>query len=206
MMADATDLLDVPLVSGMGLDLGALSIAGSRPPADLDGYWAKRRKNRIYLTSLLYTHYFCRRKDSVADIGCHCSPLVLMVPGFSRRFAIDPSPASAEAWAEVDGATYIQGRLDEVDLPKLIGSEKFDLILCNQVIEHLDDPAPFCAELLQKSRRLVISTTFETPAGHVQGHVQDPIDYTKFRGWFGRKPLMSTLVSGPVGGKIVAVF
>jgi 2-polyprenyl-3-methyl-5-hydroxy-6-metoxy-1,4-benzoquinol methylase len=202
----ARDLFSLTLDDKLGLDIGALPIAGSRAPDDLNSYWAKRSNDRIYVMTLLYAHYFCRRKNTIADVGCHCSPLVLIVPGFKRRFAIDPSDEAHSAWADVDGATFIKGTLEAIAYQAIIGEDKFDLILCNQVIEHLAEPSNLCHLLLQRSRRLIISTTFETPAGVISGHIQDPINYDKFLSWFPRKPIMSTVSHGPIGAKIVAVF
>ena len=206
-LASAGELLNVSLDARGGFDVGALPIAGTRAPADdKRGYWAKRRTDRIYLMSLLFAHYYCRAKDTVADVGCHCSPLVLMLAGFRRRYAIDPNPHAAECWRGVDGATFLNLPFEDVDVGALTGRRRFDLILCNQVIEHLDDPAPFVERVLSKARRAIISTTFETPAGVMRGHVQDPIDLHKFEAWFPRKPMGTFISRGRVGGKILAVF
>jgi 2-polyprenyl-3-methyl-5-hydroxy-6-metoxy-1,4-benzoquinol methylase len=200
-------LTEVKLDSKGGLDIGELPIVGSRPPADdASGYWAGRKNDRIYLQAILFAHYYCRRKDTVADVGCHCSPLVLMLPGFKKRFAFDPSKHAAKAWQGVEGATFINAPLDESSVRPLIGDDRFDLVLCNQVIEHLDDPETFARMLCNTSRRLIISTTFETKAGIIRGHVQDPISLAKFEGWFPRKMLHCFISRGPTVHKILAVF
>jgi 2-polyprenyl-3-methyl-5-hydroxy-6-metoxy-1,4-benzoquinol methylase len=199
-------LLDVSLDAHGGLDVGNLPMVGSRAPHDILGYWAKRRNSRIYLMSLLFAHYFCRDKDTVADVGCHSAPLVLMLPGFKRRYAIDPSPHAANCWRDVDGATFVNVPLEDVDVKALTGRRKFDLIMCTQVIEHVDTPASFAHMLLARARRVIVSTTFETPAGHIESHVHDPIDLEKFEAWFPRKPLGTFIARGPVGGKILAAF
>jgi hypothetical protein len=203
---DAGPLLNVTLDAHSGLDVGSLPMVGSRAPHDILGYWAKRRSSRIYLMSLLFAHYFCRDKDTVADVGCHSAPLVLMLPGFKRRYAIDPNPHAARCWRGVDGATFLNARLEEVDVKALTGRRKFDLIMCNQVIEHVDEPAPFARMLLAKARRVIVSTTFETPSGVIESHLHDPIDLQRFESWFPRKSLGIFIARGPVGGKILAVF
>jgi hypothetical protein len=201
-------LMEIRLDEHSGLDIDSLPIAGkNRPLDDRHGYWARRKNDRLYYMTVLYAHLFSLRKHSIADIGCHCSPLVLMVPGFKRRFAVDPSPESRPLWKDVDGAVYINDMLENVDIPAVTGGQKvFDLIICNQVIEHLDDPASFAAMLLSKCNRLIISTTFETPAGLIRGHVQDPISLEKFESWFPRRMICCFISRGSVSGKIVAVF
>jgi hypothetical protein len=202
-----TALMEVKLDQMWGLDIDHLPIAGSRRPIDKGNYWAKRKNDRIYFHAVLYAHLFCQRKESVADVGPHCSPLVLIVPGFKRRFAIDPQPATAEYWCGVDGAVYISDYLENIEISAVNNGDcMFDLILCNQVIEHLDEPARFADLLCRKGRRIIISTTFDTPAGHMRGHVQDPISLEKFESWFSRKMMSAYITRGPIGGKILAVF
>lgn len=205
-MNDLQKLLEIQLDKNTGFDVTALPIAGSRPPLDPHSYWEKRKNDRVYLMTVLFAHYFCRSKRTIADVGCHSSPLVLLVPGFKQRFAIDPNPRTAPLWQGVDGARFLNCALDELDIRALIGAEQFDLIVCHQVIEHLEEPVKFATLLLSKARRVILSTTFETPADHIPGHVQDPIDLHKFEGWFSRKPLGTFISRGPVGGKILAVF
>ena len=189
-----------------GLDVGGLPIAGTAPPRDHDEYWARRRNDRIYLMTLVFAHFFCRSKRTVADVGCHVSPLVLMVPGFSSRFAIDPSARAKEAWREVNGATFVNRTLEDVDVQALTGDDRFDLIICHQVIEHLEEPARFAALLGAKARRVILSTTFETPAGMIRGHVQDPIDLEKLESWLPSPPICTLVSRGPVGGKVLTVY
>jgi 2-polyprenyl-3-methyl-5-hydroxy-6-metoxy-1,4-benzoquinol methylase len=199
-------LWDVGLDSAMGLDIGGLPMAGTIYPRDRSDYWAKRRNDRIYLMTIVLAHFFCRRRVTIADVGCHVSPLVLMMPEFSKRFAIDPSREAREAWAGVDGATFLNSMLDDVDVRELTGEDKFDLVMCHQVIEHIPDAAAFAASLRAKARRVILSTTFETPAGMMPGHVQDPISLEKLESWLP-SPAICTLISrGPVGGKVLTVF
>lgn len=205
--SNISQILDTALDAQMGLDVDHMPIAGSRRPVDDRGYWSSRKNDRIYLMTVLFSHFFCRRKRSVADVGCHCSPLVLMLPGFERRYAIDPSDISKPLWSGVDGAEYINDYLRNVDIALLTGGDdKFDLIICNQVIEHLHEPASFASELCERARRLIVSTTFETPAGLIEGHVQDPISLEKFESWFPRKMLCCFISSGVASRKILAVF
>jgi hypothetical protein len=112
-------LMEIKLDERGGLDIGHLPIAGTKPPLDdRHGYWAGRKNDRIYFMTVLYAHLFCRDKGTVADIGCHSSPLVLMLADFEKRFAIDPSPESREFWKDVDGATYINDVLSSGGLPR----------------------------------------------------------------------------------------
>jgi 2-polyprenyl-3-methyl-5-hydroxy-6-metoxy-1,4-benzoquinol methylase len=166
-------LLGIQLDSSMGLDIDNMPISGTRPPSDQKEYWAKRSNTPIYLMTFVFAHYYCRRKKTVADVGPHTSPLVLMLPEFEQRFAIDPSEDAAIAWKDVDGAAFINKPLEQVNVEELTQESKFDLITCHQVIEHFEDPFTFAHELCSKARRLIISTTFETPAGLIPSHLRN---------------------------------
>lgn len=156
--------------------------------------------------TLLFSSLYCKDKKHVADIGCNSSPLVLQLPDFEKRFAFDPDPEVAELWKDVDGATFINDVLTVEAPRKLVDSWKFDLVLCNQVIEHLEDPKTFAEILCATSKRLIISTTFETAEGYIEEHLQDPISLEKFEGWFPRKMLQCFISRGPNVHKILAVF
>lgn len=200
-------MLDTVLDEKMGLDIDHFPISGTCKPIDLKDYWKKRKNDRIYIMSILFSYLFCRKKYSVVDIGCHVSPLVLMLPEFKMRFAIDPSDAAEEAWKGVDGAIFVKKYLADINVPELIGNnEKFDLVMCNQVIEHLENPEEFAQSLLAFGKRVIISTTFETPEGLIPGHIQDPISLEKLESWFSRRMICSFVSRGPIGSKIVAVY
>ena len=66
---------------------------------------------------------------------------------------------------------------------------RFDLVICNQVVEHLPDSLvdKFVAKLAAHTERtLIVSTTFELEQGAIKGHVQDPISEAEFRSWFSK--------------------
>lgn len=181
--------------------------AGTTLPKDREsGYWAGRSNDRIYLMTLLFSSIYCKERENVADVGCNSSPLVLQLPDFKKRFAFDPDPEVADLWKDVDGALFINSLLSVETPRKLVGAWRFDLILCNQVIEHLEEPEAFAELLCATSKRLIISTTFETPECYVDEHVQDPISLEKFENWFPRKMLQCFISRGPNIHKILAVF
>lgn len=190
----------------MNFSMDDLPVAGTILPMDYNGYWQSRKHEPIYKMTIIFSEMYCSQKMSVADIGCHCSPMVLLIPNFNKRFAIDPSKIAKSCWEKVDGAKFIQSCIEKINIKELTGNDKFDLITCHQVIEHLQEPQQFCSTLLDRCRRLIISTTFETPAGLMTGHIQDPISLEKFEGWFYRKMIVALIFRGPRHSKILAVF
>ena len=63
-------------------------------------------------------------------------------------------------WDQARGLSFIQG-----DFLKLQFVVRFDLVICNQVVEHLPDGVvqPFVAKMMRTSRVLIVSTTYMLP-------------------------------------------
>jgi hypothetical protein len=75
---------------------------------------------------------------------------------------------------------------------------EYDVVLCLQVLEHLNDPASFARKLFSTGRNVVISVPFLWPEGACQYHCQDPVDHDKVRSWTGREPTYSVVINeGP---------
>jgi hypothetical protein len=113
---------------------------------------------------------------SVIDVGSMNSPFIL-------RFDWIPEKASLDL--------YKQGRLRRVkniraDFLTWQPDRMYDLVLCLQVLEHLDKPAPFARKLLACGRRVIVTVPYRWPPGHEPSHVQDPVDEAKLAAWLGR--------------------
>lgn len=64
--------------------------------------------------------------------------------------------------------------------------QKYDLVICNQVMEHVDDPAAFAKKLLEIGHTVIASVPYNWGPGTI-GHVQHYIDQDQLLEWFGRK-------------------
>lgn len=130
------------------------------------------------------------------------------VAGFTARSAIDVGSASAEylqwfGWipertlldfaipSRPDGITCI-----ETDFYDFRPVEKYDIALCCQVLEHVDDPHRFCSKLKEVAERLVITVPYKW-SGNAPGHIHDPVDEEKLRLWMGVAPNNSQVVYEP---------
>lgn len=71
---------------------------------------------------------------------------------------------------------------------------RFDLVLCLQVLEHLDDPTAFAQRLFEIGDRVIISVPFRWSAGACPTHVQDPVDEAKLAAWTSRVPAETLVV------------
>lgn len=125
---------------------------------------------------------------SVCDIGCLDSPVATW-GDFDQRWTIDHRERPA-----ISGVRQIVGEWpDCASLLPIV-----DVVTCLQVLEHLDDPKPFCAALFAAARQAVIvSVPWGWPAGLCTSHVQDPVDAAKLDGWTGREPTRLEIIGTP---------
>jgi hypothetical protein len=84
--------------------------------------------------------------------------------------------------------------------------QRFDLVLCLQVLEHLSDPIPFCQKLLSAGRWVIISVPYKWRKGLCRYHKQDPIDESKLLSWSGQEPKTSAIVIDNGLRRLIAVF
>jgi len=118
--------------------------------------------------------------QSAIDVGCYTSGLICEMDWINKRVATDLQKNLAANWGGIDGVRFVGGDAFKLNFQE----EPFDLVISNQTIEHLEDPAGFIAKLLSLGRGLILSTTFEVPAGLIDGHIQDPISFEMFKSWF----------------------
>ena len=97
----------------------------------------------------------------------------------------------AAVWSHIPGIAFVQGNFMGLKFVT-----RFDLVICNQVIEHLPDSLvpQFVAKLARHTAgTLIVSTTHMLKFGVIKGHVQDPISEAEFRSWFAPLAQQGTL-------------
>jgi hypothetical protein len=148
-------------------------------PLDNNGYWAARMHHDLYRLTVAIARGMFPEARSAIDVGSNTSGLICELDWIERRVASDIQARLVPHWAHVPGVEFVPGNAFEIAF-----GAPFDLVISNQTVEHLDDAAGFVAKLLDLGTGLILSTTYEVPAGTIPGHVQDPIDHAKFRSWF----------------------
>lgn len=149
-------------------------------PDDISDYWSGRMHHDLYRMTVALARAMFFDARSAIDVGCYTSGLICELDHVETRIASDIQASLVPKWAGVPGVSFVCGDAFTLEFPEA----PFDLVISNQTVEHLDDPEGFIAKLLRLGRGLIVSTTFEVAAGTIDGHVQDPISYEKFRSWF----------------------
>ncbi len=143
-------------------------------------YWNLRRNNILYSLFLKLVREEAPDALTVLDVGAYESPYISLFDWIPTKVATDIQ-AHANVWSDMDGIAFVQG-----DFMKLNFATVFDVVICNQVVEHIDDDnvKQFVAKMQSIAKVLLVTTTYEMPSGDIHGHVQDPISENEFRSWF----------------------
>jgi hypothetical protein len=153
-------------------------------------YW-EGRKNARYLNEvrrLVDEHG--ADAASILDVGSNGCPYLDWFGWIPRRVSIDLANPYADPGIESIRADFLEWET----------AERFDVVLCLQVLEHIPDAQAFARRLLAMTRRhLIVSVPYKWPAGRVAEHVHDPVDEAKVDAWFGRLSTTSTVVRERTG-------
>lgn len=159
----------------------------SNNAAKLDPYWVNRM-DAIYIQ---YAYFLARvvgrEAQSVIDVGSKRCGYLEWLDWIPLKVSLDLRNPYKSSFV-----TGIKGDFLTVQLP-----QKFDLCLCLQVLEHVDDADRFAQRLLETSPHVIISVPYKWNAKWVDSHVHDPVDEEKIRKWFGRDPNYAYVVKEP---------
>ena len=150
------------------------------------GYWNARRQMIYYQALYQFVCVVGRNAESLIDVGSASAQYVDWFHWIPSRHILDfriPRKPEGIICIESDFLTF--------EPP-----QKFDVVLCLQVLEHVPDPGTFCSKLKSIARQLLISVPYKW-LGNTPGHIHDPVDEKKLEGWMGIKPNNSQIVTEP---------
>lgn len=183
-----------------------MSTIPSVPPSEVRrDYWKDRKNLGYYKQVEAYADQYCPTGRSLLDVGGGVS----MGCKLLERFARFDRRMSVENWANA-GLPEDESSIDGVEveicdfLKWQYPVEKFDLVLCLQVLEHIEDEKiiSFTQRLFACGEVVIISVPYRWEAGRCEYHCQDPVDEDKLFGWTGSEPGESVIV----GERLVAVY
>jgi hypothetical protein len=168
----------------------------------LNGTYWHERSDLIYYK---YVDYIVRvigsKAKSIIDVGSGNSPYLEWFDWIEEKVSIDIR------------APYSSSRVQSItaNILDYDFKNKYDICMCLQVLEHVQDPFPFAQKLFELSDTVIISVPYKWPEGEAKGHVQDPVDEEKLEQWTGRKPNFRVVIQEPFqstrkGRRLLAVY
>ena len=155
-------------------------------------YWETRKHQLYYQALFQMAAVVGSNARSVIDVGSTTGFLSWLY-WIDERVQLDLGPFPES----YDGIEQVQADFMREDVPEL--KRTYDLCLCSQVIEHIEDPRPFCERLVSIADSLIVSVPYKWREGAVSGHIHDPVDEEKLRSWMRRRPNHSIIVQEPFG-------
>lgn len=110
---------------------------------------------------------------AVLDVGSRDCEYITLLDSFAIKHAID-----LKRTPEAEGIIGIK-----MDFMQFVPDRVYDLVLCLQVLEHVSEPRPFCAKLMEIGKCVVISVPYKWREGTCATHLHDPIDEAKLLSW-----------------------
>ncbi len=84
--------------------------------------------------------------------------------------------------------------------------EKFDVVCCFQVLEHVADATDFAQKLLSSAKILIVSVPYYWAAGSCKYHVHDPVSEEKLYSWFKRHYDFSMIVHDNERQRLILIY
>lgn len=159
------------------------------------GYWEDRAHFAYYREVVAAARRHVPVGQAALDVGARDTETLLRLNWFPRRVALDLRLGPAQPGIERVVADFLRWK----------APTRFDLVLCLQVLEHLEDPPAFLRKLRDTGRIVIVSVPYRWAKGLHAPHVQDPVDEAKLIRWAGQNPLETRIVMDE-RERLIAVF
>ncbi len=150
------------------------------------GYWESRKHMLYYKAVFQFICVAGFEAKNIIDIGSKNAEYIQWAGWIPERVVLDlsiPNPPNSVEVIEADFLSFQVG-------------ERYDVGMCCQVLEHLEDPVAFCNKLKEVCKRLIISVPYKWRGG-APGHIQDPVDEKKVESWMNLTPNNTQIVVEP---------
>jgi hypothetical protein len=163
---------------------------------DRRGYWHERRDFGYYREVERLAREHAPSGGSALDVGASETEVLERLDWFERRVALDVDDVPSRPGVETVVADFNEFEPDQ----------RFDLVLCLQVLEHLEQPEPFARKLLDTGRTAIVSVPYRWPGWVTDEHVHDPVDEAELHAWTGRVPLETSAITDLGMERLIAVY
>ena len=151
-------------------------------------YWERRKFDLYYVAIARYIQVIAFDAYSLIDVGSSSTRLLEWFTWIPDRVALDIAPVNPTPPIRGITADFFTWEPDKT----------YDVAMCCQVMEHLENPEKFGRKLLKLAKRVLVSVPYKW-IGNTPGHLQDPIDEAKFKSWFPVAPNYMQYVYEPFG-------
>lgn len=138
-------------------------------------YWQKRRHLVYYRKVVRLAKNYAPQAKSILDVGSFHTPYLRRFGWIREKVSLDVKPGNLKGIRVVQ-TDFLQWKPDK----------KYDVVLCLQVLEHLENPSRFAQKLLRCGRLVIISVPYRWTSNTYYRHIHDPIDEAKLQNWLGR--------------------
>ncbi len=150
-------------------------------------YWDRREDLRYYSYVRALLNRLAVNVQSILDVGSADTPVLEELEWIPRRVTVDKrNPYSSE---QVVGI--------KADFFKYEPEERFEFVICLQVLEHIPNAKAFAEKLFAVGDHVLISVPYKWKAGASDYHIHDPVDLKKLKLWTGRNPSYYLIVREP---------
>lgn len=162
---------------------------------DVNNYYLQRKDYNYYkkVIEIVKSLHF----KSIIDVGANRSPVLENISNSVDKVLID-----------LNDIPLIEGiRNIKCDFYTWIPDKQYDVVLCLQVLEHLEDPKTFATKLFQiATDTVIISVPYKWKKGACKYHVQDPVDFEKVKTWTNRDPSYHYVIADQSVNRLICVY
>ena len=159
-------------------------------------YWEARRGFHYYRDVVRLAREHVPGGGTALDVGANETELLEWLDWFERRVALDVAEIPQRPGVETVVADF-----NDVEAER-----RFDLVLCLQVLEHLERPRQFAHRLLRAGLTVIVSVPYRWPGWVTEEHLHDPVDERKLHLWTGREPIQTAIVEDLGVERLIAVY
>lgn len=144
---------------------------------------------RYYDTLYFISKQFGLDAKSVLEVGCTSDPFIKHLDWVDERTCVAPYSAYGKK------SSGQQVSMTKADFYEWKAPKVYDLVLCGQVAEHVEDPKTFVRKLVETAKVAIISVPYMWGPDEKAHHVTDYISLETVEQWtHPKKPVLSTIV------------
>jgi len=162
-------------------------------------YQAEREKYRYFRSTWCALKFAGGRAKTIVDVGSAFPPFLRSVDWIPERLVVSPYfPGDENPCGTEDSCTTWPGiAINVADFYRWRGGHSYDIVLCSQVLEHVDDPSTFLRKLLQTGSHIVVSVPYLWKDYHLQFHKSHYVSIRDVRRWAGKHERAYSVISEP---------